>query len=269
MRSVQRSTGTLQLEPLARLEPPFEEAVARRARLVEHDLVRQPQIEMERPRLGVDLVGQVQQLEAVDLLALPLPPKQRRRDVPAFFRGLAERRGIVLKRAAFDHQLAVIGEHAQLVAGLDLFARRDGDPLHVEQMVAAAAARFVRVVGRANRERLQQFARFANLGDLLVAEPVQQERLLAGQQRRVELLLLVLLFEHALARDHAFAERLEPGDLAVDHVEALDVQQVVALGGDDVFVREPDAGTSAVSGSTASPGTINTSVTTPVSGEVT
>ena len=132
MRSVQRSTGTCSSIRWPGLNRHSMKRWPVGLFLVEHDLVRQPQVKVERPRFGIDLVGQIQQLEAVDLLALPLPPEQRRGHVPAFLHGLAQRRGVVLERSAFDHQLAVIGQHAQLLPGFDLFARRDGNPLDVK-----------------------------------------------------------------------------------------------------------------------------------------
>ncbi|HMP06310.1 MAG TPA: hypothetical protein PJ982_08180 [Lacipirellulaceae bacterium] len=69
---------------------------------------------------------------------------------------------------------------------------------------------------------------------------MQQQGLLRGAERSLQLLKLVLLLDDPLASDDAFAQGLQPGQFPLDDVEALHQLQELALGSYQIFMREAE-----------------------------
>ena len=123
-----------ELYPLTGLVAPFDGPGAAGAvtALVADDLVREPDVEIERPRLRVDAVGDVVDLQALNPLLRPLLRFKDRGNRTVVGGGPGDVRDVLLEGLPFDKEARVIGEDGERVAGGHVLATFDGELLENE-----------------------------------------------------------------------------------------------------------------------------------------
>ena len=74
--------------------------------------------------------------------------------IPILGHGPIQPIDVLLKRRPLNEQFTMVGNHAQIDAGLYMLARTDIQPMHMQQMLAAAGFCFVVMTGRCHRHVL-------------------------------------------------------------------------------------------------------------------
>ena len=122
-------------------------------------LVRQFDVEQERPRFGLDLVGQVHDRQVGHHLPFLASAFDDRRQPPITAGGLLQSRRVLLERLPLDIQLGVIREHAERIARLHVLPFRDRQFLDLEEpstVCLVGLALLVKLIGHGNRECPQE-----------------------------------------------------------------------------------------------------------------
>lgn len=240
--------------PLPRLELPVDEAVSVGHLVLPHEVIRQGNEEVERPRLPLDLVVEIKDAEPSDrLLAAAGFRSQYGRDGSTGGGHPVYGGDVLLEGHPLDVEHAVVYQGAKRVAGDDVLSLDCLQLLNLQELfgsgrligrrgwLPAVAGRTAGATCRSvNRQTLQQFARDHDRIDLRFRQPVQQQRLPLHPEGGFLLLLLVFAFQQRLAGDQAVVCRLfQPLDLAADNAQLLDRSQELGLGLQQILVSQP------------------------------
>ena len=130
---------------------------------------------MERPRLGVDAIGHIRDLQALDLL-LRSGLGFEDRDHRVVFGGcLGDLRDIVFKGLPFHEQRFVVREDGERVAGRHVLATLDRELLNQQRDLAVRAGSRPGCGGCTHNERAEQRSLRLDLLDLGLGKPVKQQ----------------------------------------------------------------------------------------------
>ena len=148
-----------QLHALPRLELPGGEPVAVRPLLGAKQFVRQVDVELERPRFGIDPIGQIHDPQVGHHLAFLSGAIDDRREPPAVAGRLLQDRRILLEYLPLDVEPGMIREHAERIARLHVLPFGDPEFFDLEEPRAiglVGPALLVELIGHGNREFPQE-----------------------------------------------------------------------------------------------------------------
>ena len=226
-----------ELHALPRLVSPFH--IAGLAGSVAHDLVGEPDVELQRAGGGIDLIGYVGDPQALDLLLRPHLRFHHRHHRPVLGGGLRDLGDVEFKALSLDEQCLVIGEHGKGIAGVDVLATFNRDLLHQQRRFGICGRREAGSGRGPHDNRSQQRTRRDDFLNLCFAEAMEQERLPLRNHDRGEFLQFVLSLQDRFDRDDPFrTDPLQPGNFPPYDHDLLGSLEQVCLGLNQFLVCE-------------------------------